>query len=70
VLGSADRICAAGLAVLVALATFGCELQTSAREVQLRSLVQSPQQYQEKVLIVHGFLYLGREGDAPRANVR
>jgi len=54
----------AGLAVLVALSTYGCELQTSAREVQLRSLVQRPQQYEEKVVVVHGFLSLGREGDA------
>jgi hypothetical protein len=54
----------AGSAVLVALSAYGYALQPSAREVELRSLVRSPRQYAEKVLIVHGFLDLGREGDA------
>jgi hypothetical protein len=50
--------------VLVAFATFGCATQTSAPKVQLRSLVEHPQLYEGKVVVVDGFFAFGKEGDA------
>jgi hypothetical protein len=57
-------------AMLVAVSTCGFASQPSAREVQLRSLVQHPQQFEGKVLLVQGFLDLGREGDAICSDLR
>jgi hypothetical protein len=56
--------------MLLALFLSGCALQPFAREVELRSLVESPQQYEGKLLVVHGFLDFGREGDAICSDVR
>jgi hypothetical protein len=58
------------LAILVALSAYGHAVQASAPEVSLRSLVEHPQQYEGKVLVVHGFLDFGREGDAICNNIR
>jgi len=60
----------ASLAMLVAVSTCDFASQPSAREVQLRSLVQHPQQFEGKALLVQGFLDLGREGDALCSDLR
>ena len=56
--------------MLVAFSTCGFASQPSAPEVQLRALVEHPQQYEGKVLLVQGFLDLGREGDAICSDLR
>src|SRR5215470_11308747 len=54
----------AGALVLAALSTCLHASQISAPEVQLRALVQHAKKYEGKVVLVRGYLNLGREGDA------
>jgi hypothetical protein len=57
-------------AILMTLSVCGCTLQPSIPDAKLRALVETPQQYEGKTLVVHGFLEFGREGDALCSDIR